>query len=37
MVDVAVDVNILGAGLLWKSGHVDVAGHLRFVSPGRLP
>lgn len=37
MVGVAVDVNILGAGLLWKSGQVDGAGKLRFASPGRLP
>lgn len=37
MVGVAVDVTILGAGLLWKSGHVDGAGKLRFTSPGRLP
>ena len=34
---VAVDVSILGAGLLWKSGHVDGAGQLRFAFPGRLP
>lgn len=34
---VAVDVSTLVPGLLWKSGHVDGAGQLRFASPGRLP